>query len=253
MKFIRETWLMFVTNMTATGRNPIWIIVGMFQPACYLILFTPLLKQVAAAPGFPTGGALRVFAPGLVVMMGMFGSAFVGFGLIADLRAGIIERLRVTPVHRMAILLGRGLRDVAMLLLQTTVLLLVAWILGLQASPAGVAITMGLVILIGLVMSSCSYALALAVRDEDALASTLNFFLLPLMLLSGIMLPLSLAPGWLRALASANPLAHAVDAARALFSGNLTDPSVARGFVIMAVLAALTIWWAARSFRNAIA
>jgi ABC-2 type transport system permease protein len=241
------------TNVIATGRNPVWIAVGLFQPACYLILFTPLLKQVASAPGFPTGGALRVFTPGLVVMMGMFGSAFVGFGLIADLRAGIIERLRVTPVHRMAILLGRGLRDVAMLLLQTTVLLIVACILGLQASPAGVAITMGLVVLIGLVMSSCSYALALAVRDEDALASTLNFFLLPLMLLSGIMLPLSLAPGWLRTIASANPLAHAVEAARALFSGNLTDPSIPRGFAIMAVLAALTIWWAARSFRNAIA
>jgi ABC-2 type transport system permease protein len=253
VKFVRETWLMFAANLTATVRNPIWIIVGMFQPACYLILFTPLLRPIAAAPGFPAGGALRVFTPGLVVMMGMFGSAFVGFGLIADLRAGVIERLRVTPVNRLALLLGRGLRDVAMLLLQTGVLLLVTWLLGLQASPAGVAITLGLVVLIGLLMSSISYGLALVVRDEDALASTLNLCILPLMLLSGIMLPLALAPRWLRAMAKVNPLAYAVDASRALFIGNLSDPSVGRGFVMMAVLAGLAIWWAAQSFRNAIA
>lgn len=253
MKFTRETWLMFVANLTATVRNPIWIIVGMFQPACYLILFTPLLKPVASTPGFPTGGALRVFTPGLVVMMGMFGSAFVGFGLIADLRAGVIERLRVTPVNRLALLLGRGLRDVTMLLLQTGVLLLVAWVEGLQASLGGIGITLGLVVLIGLLMSSLSYGLALAVKDEDSLASTLNLCILPLMLLSGIMLPLSLAPRWLRALATINPLAYAVDAARALFGGNLGDPSVPRGFVMIALLAGLAIWWAASSFRNAIA
>src|SRR5712692_3863212 len=147
MKLIRDTWLLLVAALTATIRNPIWIVVGLFQPACYLLLFTPLLSLVAVTPGFPAGGALTVFTPGLLVMMGVFGAAFVGFGLIADLRARVIERLRVTPVSRLALLLGRGLRDVAMLLVQTAVLLLVAWLLGLQASLAGIALTLGLVIL----------------------------------------------------------------------------------------------------------
>lgn len=252
-KLLRDTWLLFVPNVRETLRNPVWIIVGMFQPACYLLLFAPLLKRIATGPGFPPGGALRVFTPGLLVMMAMFGAAFVGFGLIGDLRAGVIERLRVTPVSRLALLLGRALRDVLMLMVQATVLLLVALVLGLQASLIGVLITYGLVVLIGLLAASCSYALALAVREENTLASSLNLFTLPLLLLSGIMLPLTLAPLWLRDLATINPLSHAVDAARLLFSGNLGDPVVIRGFAIMILLAAVAVWWAARSFRSATA
>ncbi len=252
-KLLRDTWLIFVPNVRTTVRTPIWIIVGMFQPACYLVLFAPLLKKIAAAPGFPEGGALRVFTPGLLVMMAMFGSAYVGFGLIGDLRTGLIERLRVTPVSRLALLLGRALRDVLMLVFQSTVLLLVALTLGLQASLPGVAAAYGLVVLIGLLASSCSYGLALAVKSEDTLASSLNLFTLPLLLLSGIMLPMSLAPLWLRDLAAINPLSHAVDAARALFNGNLSDPVVAQGFVLLAIPAAVAVWWAARSFRTAVA
>jgi ABC-2 type transport system permease protein len=252
-KLVRDTWLMFVPNVRTTVRTPIWIIVGMFQPACYLVLFAPLLKKIATAPGFPEGGALRVFTPGLLVMMAMFGSAYVGFGLIGDLREGLIERLRVTPVSRLALLLGRALRDVLMLLVQSTVLLLVALALGLQASLPGVALAYGLVVLIGLLASSCSYGLALAVKSEDTLASSLNLFTLPLMLLSGIMLPMSLAPLWLRDVAAVNPFLYAVDAARALFNGNLSDPVVGQGFILLAIASALAIWWAARSFRTVVA
>ncbi len=252
-KLLRDTWLIFVPNVRTTLRTPIWIIVGMFQPACYLLLFAPLLKPIAKTPGFPAGGALRVFTPGLLVMMAMFGSAYVGFGLIGDLRTGLIERLRVTPVSRLALLLGRALRDVLMLIFQSTVLLIVALALGLQASLAGVAIAYGLVVLIGLLAASCSYGLALATKSEDTLASSLNLFTLPLLLLSGIMLPLTLAPLWLQYLGTVNPLSHAVDAARLLFNGNLSDPTVAWGFVFLAIPTAVAVWWAARSFRTVVA
>jgi ABC-2 type transport system permease protein len=253
MKVLRDTRLLFVSRVIETLRSPIRIIIGLFQPACYLILFAPLLKRIANAPGFPPGGALRVFTPGLVVLMAMFGAAYVGFGLIDDVRSGVIERLRVTPVSRLSLLLGRACHDVVFLLLQSLTLLFVAWLLGLRADPLGVLISLGLVVLIGLLMSSASYSIALAVKDEDALASSLNLITLPLMLLSGIMLPLTLAPLWIRDLALINPLSHAVDAARALFDGQITSPVVPRGFALMAIFGALAVWWAARAFKNAIA
>ena len=253
MKLLRDTWLIFARCVVNMLRTPVWIVVGLFQPVCYLILFAPLLDNVASAPGFPPGGALKVFTPGVVIMLAMYGAAFVGFGLIAELRAGVIERFRVTPVSRLALLLGRALRDVLILLVQAIVLILVAIPMGLRASVGGVALTLGLLVLIGLVMSSCSYAIALAVKDEDALAPLLNFVMLPLLLLSGITLPLSLAPRWIQRAADANPMAYAVDAARALFNGRFGDASVVEGFAILAVLALLAIWWAARAFRQATA
>jgi ABC-2 type transport system permease protein len=93
---------------------------------------------------------------------------------------------------------------------------------------------------------------ALALKEENAFASTLNFFLLPLLLLSGVFLPLTLAPAWIRTVAAANPFAYAVDAARSLFGGDLWDSSLLLGFGVMTALTLIALWWAARSFRKAI-
>src|SRR5579859_5585989 len=96
-----------------------------------------------------------------------------------------------------------------------------------------------------------SYGLALAVKNENALASTVNFFALPLLLLSGITLPITLAPALLQHIARLNPFACAVNAARALVNGNPGDISVLYAFVIFIVLTVLSLAWASRSMRQA--
>ena len=132
-------------------------------------------------------------------------------------------------------------------------LVLAAWPMGLRIDMAGVVLALGLVALVGLLLAPCSYALALILKSEDALAPTINFFLLPIQLLSGVMLPLALAPLWIRQVAAFNPLTYAVDAARSLFNGTLGDPAVLRGFAVLTVLTVLSLWWAARQFRQATA
>ncbi|HKD77178.1 MAG TPA: ABC transporter permease, partial [Ktedonobacterales bacterium] len=103
----------------------------------------------------------------------------------------------------------------------------------------------------GLMMASCSYAVALALKDESGLAAAVNLVALPLLLLSGIMLPLSFAPDILQKVAKANPFAYAVTASRDLVAGNLGNTSVMQAFVILVVLAALALFWATRSIRSA--
>ncbi len=121
--------------------------------------------------------------------------------------------------------------------------------LNLVALAAG----LGLLVLLGLLMVSISYALALWLRDEDALAPLLNTVTLPVLLLSGVLLPLSLAPGWLQGLAALNPLSHAVEAARALFNEQLGDPSIPRALAILGALAVAAFAGASRSFNRAAA
>ncbi|MGB9634588.1 MAG: ABC transporter permease, partial [Chloroflexaceae bacterium] len=223
-----------------------------FQPVCYLLLFAPLLDGLSELPG-GSGGGLATFTPGMLVMMGVFSAAFTGFGLIGDLRAGVIERLRVTPVRRLALLLGWTLRDALVLLVQSVLLLAAAWLLGLRAILAGVALALALVGLLGLLMAAGSYGLALALRDENALASVVQLLALPLMLLSGVLLPLSLAPGWIQTLALLNPLAHATAAARALFAGQLADPAVGVAFGALGALLLVTFALAQRALRRSTA
>src|ERR1700730_15578841 len=122
MSILRDTWLVFGRYLWIFLRDPVWVFVGVVQPVLYLVLFAPLLKSIASLPGFPPGGAYNVFVPGLLIQLGMFGAAGVGFSLIAELRAGVIERLRVTPVSRFALLLGRALRDMMTLIVQALIL-----------------------------------------------------------------------------------------------------------------------------------
>jgi len=99
-----------------------------------------------------------------------------------------------------------------------------------------------------------SYAVALKVRSEDALAPLMNTVALPLMLLSGIMLPIvePYAPRWLENLSKVNPFSWAVDGVRALFAGNIGDDSVWQGALVVAVLAVLAVVWAARAFARTV-
>jgi ABC-2 type transport system permease protein len=87
-------------------------------------------------------------------------------------------------------------------------------------------------------------------KSEDALAPLLNTVSVPVLLLSGIMLPMTLAHGWLRALSSANPFRHIVDGARAVFLGDLGDPSVPIALGCSVGLAALGLWVANRTFQR---
>ena len=125
--------------------------------------------------------------------------------------------------------------------------------MGLTITMAGLVVAFALLALIGLVLGPVSYAMALRIGSEDALAPLTQAIALPLLLLSGIMLPMSFAPDWLRTLASFNPFYHAVLAIRALFNAQFADADVLTGIVVMVACAVLSIWIASRTFNRATA
>lgn len=250
MRFIRDTWLVFNRAMRLSVRNPVWVIIGIMQPILYLTLFGPLLEPVANTPGFPPGDAWQVFTPGLLVLLGLFGAAFVGFGLIAEWRAGVVDRMRVTPAARGALLLGRVMRDIVVILVQGALLVLTAILMGLEATTGSILIALGVVALLGGSFSAVSYGLALKLKSEDAFAPLLNGVLLPVMLLSGILLPMSLAPGWLETVSEFNPIAYVVDGARAVFRGDIFSAEAGIGFAVTLVLVMLGILYGTRMFRR---
>ena len=148
MKLLRDSWLVYQRYLGILLRNPAWVIIGVTQPVLYLLLFAPLLKSIARMPGFPPGGAYNVFVPGLLIQLGLFGAAGVGFSLISELRFGVIERLRVTPVSRAALLIGRAMRDVMNLLIQSLILVLLALPFGLSIHVGGLLLVLALIALI---------------------------------------------------------------------------------------------------------
>ncbi len=253
MKLVRDTWIVFRRYFGKSLSSLPYMGVSLAQPVLYLVLFAPLLNSVADMPGFPGGGAYNGFVPGLLVQLGLFSATSGGWGLIAEVRAGVIERLRVTPASRGALLLGRTLRDVIMLVVQAALIVMASVPFGLTLRLPGLLLAFGLMALIALLMASISYAAALWLRDENTFGAIVFSSTLPLLLLSGVLLPMSLAPTWLQHVAVFNPLLYAVDAQRALFANQISDVSVLKGFLAVGGLAVFAVAAAARSFGRAVA
>ncbi len=253
MAAIRDTYLIAMNELRVTMRNPFWSISGLFQPIIYLLLFGPLLNGVAASRGLPGGNAIQFFAPGLLVMNALFAAGFEGFTLRDKLDSGFLERLRVTPISRLALALGFILQSCVNLVIQSVVLIVCSFFFGLRVDFWGAVVLVFLVILIGITMSSVSYRLALVIREGGILAGIINTFVLPAMILSGIVLPVSFGPPAIQMLARLDPFLYAVDAARALINGAVFDSSVGIAFVVFAALSAITLAVFIHGMREAVA
>ncbi|MEN3308205.1 MAG: type transport system permease protein [Micromonosporaceae bacterium] len=253
MKLTRDTWLILQRQLTLMVRTPIWLVFGIAQPITYLLLFTPFLKPALASMGATSyADAYRIYVPGLLVVLCLYGGMFAGFGLLAELRAGIIERARVTPVSRTALLLGRALRDVVALLVQAAIITVAALPFGLRVGPGNLLLAYLLLTLIALMSTAISYAVTLLVRNEAALGPVINTVAQPVALLAGVLLPLALAPLWIRRVAAWNPFSWATDGMRALFNGDVANHAVWQSIVIVSVLAVVTVLLSARLFTRTV-
>lgn len=251
MKILRDTWLIYQRQVLLMCRTPVWIAIGLIQPVVYLLLFAPMLKVALAPMGATTyTQAYRIYVPGLLAALAIFGGLFTGFTLLGELRAGVIERYRVTPVSRLALLLGRALRETTSLLLQAVVITVLALPFGLTVAPLDLALAYILFGLMALMSSAVSYGITMAIKSDAALAPLVNTIAQPISLLSGVLLPIALAPHWLRSAASANPFYWTVNGMRDLFSGQSGAHEVWEGLGVSAILTAAAVAWAARLFAQ---
>jgi ABC-2 type transport system permease protein len=246
---LTETLVVFQRQMRILLRNPVWVVFGLTQPIIYLVLFGPLLKKVSGG-GLGGDDSWRIFVPGLLMQLAIFGAGFAGFGIIQELREGVIDRQRVTPARRLSLILGRTLSNTVTIAVQGAVLIAVAIPFGLDPSWGGVAVSLACICVLAVGISAASYAMGLILKDEDAFAPFIQGVSLPLLLLSGVLLPMSLAPGWLSTASKVNPLTHVVDGTRSLFRGDFGDGDVLLGAGIAVALSALLAWWGTRVFQR---
>jgi ABC-2 type transport system permease protein len=248
MRFLRESHIVFRRQLRMNLRNPAWVIIGMLQPVLYLLLFGPLLKPLIKQ--FGATNAYTFFVPGMLVQLGIFGAFFAGFSLIGEWREGVIEAERVTPAHRTALLVGRLYRDLLQLLVQALILVGLGYALGMDAPLGGLVVGIALTLLIGGACAAASNALALTCKSEDVMAPVINMVMMPVLLLSGILLPMTIGPKWLESASAFMPIRHVVDGVRDAFRGDFGSSGLLWGTVWALVLFALAVWWGTATFRR---
>ena len=245
--FLRESFIVFNRQLRMNLRNPAWVIIGMLQPVLYLLLFGPLLEPVISQLG---GNKYTWFVPGMLVQLGIFGAFFAGFSLIGEWREGVIEAERVTPASRAALLFGRLYRDLLQLFVQALILVGLGLIMGMDFHFGGIVLGVLLTILLGGACAAASNAFALTVKSEDVMAPVINLVMMPVLLLSGILLPMSFGAAWLDRLADFMPIRHVVDAVRGAFFGNYDLSTMGWGIGWTVGLFGLAVWWGVSVFRK---
>ncbi len=250
---LHDTWLIFRRDIMAALRNPTWVMIGIMQPLLYLFLFGPLMVKAMTAQGMTEVDGWMLLTPALIAQLALFGSSFVGFALLAEYRSGVVERFRVTPVSRAALLLGKVLANALQAVVQSLLIIALAYLaFDLNAPFGGVLLSMVIVFLLAVSLASCSYALALTLKSEETFPALLNAVLIPLLLLSGILLPIveGKAPPWLYTVSQINPFRHVVDVERNTFKGDFTMDALFTGSVVVLVMAVLSVWWGTRTFQR---
>ncbi|MGH3755685.1 MAG: ABC transporter permease [Pseudonocardiaceae bacterium] len=236
----RDTGIVMMRELRPVLRDPFSLIFGMVQPLVFLALFGPLVGSVGGQAGAPDGGVWQWFVPNILVMTALFGTSITGANLLSEFQTGAHERMLVTPLSRPSLLIGRSLKEIVLLAGQAVIIVAVMIPFGFRLYPVGVLAGLVMLAMLGVGLGLLSYALAIAVRKQEGMFGAVQQTLIfPLMVLSGMLLPLETGPTWMQVVARFNPLTYVVDAERALFAGQLASPTVAWGWVAALLTAAV--------------
>ncbi len=252
MKLVSDTGLLAWRRTLQLLRNPVWLFVSLTVPLLYLALFTPLLRDIPVAGG-RRGSVLDEFLPGILALLAFSSGASAGFSTLFELQAGVIERFRVTPASRLALLLGPLLSGMVSMFVFDLVLLVVGVAFGFDVHLAGLLVLAVLLALFYLTMAAFSTAIALLTKEITGFAAIVNGINLPLMLLAGVLLPISFGPSWMGVLAHFNPLYYLVQASRTLALDTFSGDTLWQAFAVLTPLCAVSLAWATRVYRRAVA
>lgn len=235
---VRDTGIVLARELRPVVHDPFSVVFGLVQPLVFLALFGPLLVGSLGGTDVLGSGVWQWFVPSILVMTTLFGTSATGSNLLFELQTGAHERMLVAPLSRSSLLVGRALKEMVPIVAQSVIVVLVMLPFGFELHLAGAVLGLLLLAVLGVGIGALSYALALAVRRQDWMFWMVQqTVLFPLMLLSGMLLPLESGPRWMQVAAAVNPLKYVVDAERALFAGDLTASAVAWGWVAAAATA----------------
>ncbi|MFB7250185.1 ABC transporter permease [Microbacterium sp. NPDC056234] len=245
---VRDTRNVLVRELRPTLRDPFTLIFSLLQPLVFLGLFAPLL---IGSSGQPAGETLQWFVPGVLVMIVLFGTGATGSNLQYEMMTGSHERTLVAPLGRSSLLIGRALKEIAPIVVQALIIVLIAWPFGFTINPLGLLAGLALLAVFGVGLGSLSYALALATKDREWLFwGVQQSLIFPLLILSGMLLPLDDGPGWMRVVAGVNPVNWVVQAERALFAGDYGNTAVAWGWLAGLAVAVVGLLVGIRAIRR---
>jgi len=220
------------------------LISSALQPLLFWVLLGTGFRASFRAPGAGAESDYLTWSfPGILVLVLLFTAVFSTISIIEDRQAGFLQAVLVSPVPRLAIVLGKVLGATVLALAEAGLVLLAAPLAGLPLTVSGVLLTLLALAGIGLALTGIGFCIAWRMDSTKGFHMVMNLFLLPMWLLSGSFFPLTGTAPWLRLVMEINPLTYGVRAVRLALHAPAVPgaPSLALSLAVTALFAAATL------------
>ena len=198
------------------------------------------------------GQSYKVFM--IPALMGILMMMLCGFlpalNIVGEKEAGTIEQINVTPVSKRAFILAKLIPYWIIGLLVLTVCLLLAWAVYGITCQGPLALVYLLAVLLALFFSSLGLIISNYSDTLQQAMLVMWFFVVCLMLLSGLFTPVRSMPDWAYLTTYVNPMHYFIDAIRTVFVRGGGLSAIAHQVVALGSLAAVMAVWAVVSYKK---
>ncbi len=248
-------------EMIRLSRNRLRMVMGLVTPLMFLLVLGTGLNSAMSEESLRN---FRAFLfPGVLLMSVQAPAIAVGASIVWDRRSGFLRQMLVAPVRRGAILIGTCLGGAATGAAYGVLVLALAWVAEVPYRPGLIVVLLELA-LASFAFTSLGVLAAVCIRRPETFQVVVNLCMMPLFFFSGALFPVNNLPGWLGTAVLLNPLTYAVDALRRSMPGEAVrpvggqagpqwwgwTPPVLLELTLIAGLAALALWAAARRFSR---
>ncbi len=238
-------------------RQPSRLVGALGQPVIFWLVIGGGFAGTFRMPGSDVP-YLAYFYPGVVLMVVLFASIFTTASVIEDRHRGFLQSVQAGPGSRAALVVGKSLGSASVALTQAGLFLVLAPAAGFAWASIDWPVLLGALALSAVALSALGFAVAWGLDHVQGYHAIQMTVLVPLWVLSGAMFPAPQGHPALAAALRANPLAHAVSAARRALAGasapGVLPGSAARDLAFCALFAAsalaLALLAARRSART---
>jgi ABC-2 type transport system permease protein len=206
-------------------------------PLLFLFIFVSAFGDNTVGPQHAKPASYYV--PGVATMTVITTSFFyLVVSTTAQRESGVLKRRRATPVPAAVLIAGRTLTTVAVSLATTAVVIAVGWLVyGVHPAASTIPAVAFIATIGAAAFSALSYALSARIRTTDAAQPIVQALILPLYFVSGVFVPPTNLPEWLRRLGEIFPVERLADGLHHTYL-----PDVHGSGIAWTDLGLLTLW-----------
>jgi len=250
MPFVLQVTTLAWRSLVVNFRTPGAILPPLILGGFFLIIYE---AQLGNASNFFLSGTsyINFILPLSIISSALSGAGVAGQSIVRDIESGYFDKLLLTPISRIALILGPTLAGAVILAIQATFIVIVGLFLGVEPATGvfGLFTVIAYAMLLGLSFAGFTIGIALFSGNAGATQGG-SFLFFPLTFLTATFVPINLLDGWIKVAAQINPITYILDAMRSVMIDGWVTETLLIGLLACAVMGISTFGFSMVGLRS---